>query len=58
MKRCHVLKDEVQRKKRGQKRSKASRGQSTRGFIDCIKDIDLYPNMKEGTSNGFHHTWW
>ena len=56
MKRCHVLKDEVQRKKRRQKRSKAGRGQSTHVFIDCIKDVDLYPNMKEGTSNGFHHT--
>ena len=43
MKRCHVLKDEVQRKKRRQKRSKAGRGQSTHGFIDCIKDVDLTP---------------
>lgn len=51
-----MLKDEVQREKRRQKRSKAGSGQSMHGFIDSIKDVDLYPNVKEGTSNGFHHT--
>ena len=41
------------REKRRQKRSKAGRGQSTRGFVDCIQDVDLDPDVKEGIPMAF-----
>ena len=43
------------REKRRQKRSKAGRGQSTRGFVDCIQDVDLDPDVKEGIPMAFTH---
>lgn len=41
------------REKRRQKRSKAGRDQSTRGFVDCIQDVDLDANVKEGIPMAF-----